>query len=353
MRILRALLVLLAFILVIVSFVPLVETNAWLVRMADFPRLQLLVALVALVVLIVVTWRGLKLEAFGVLVFVVAAIAYHAVKLWPYVPDDVARSCPAGARFEVLVANVQLGNRASGRLIDLVRGRAPDVFIAMETDEWWDEQLSVLADTMPHEAQHITGSYFGIHLFSRKPLSSPTVLFPVNQDTPAISARIVLDSGREVGLLAVHPSPPHPSQPSTGRDAQLMWAALQARAAAKATPMVVAGDLNAVPWERTVERMQRIGGLIDPRQRLGFKATYDARSWWMHWPLDHVLHTDDLRALDADVLPAFGSDHFPYAVSLCDQGSEIAPPALLPDDIAEAQRTLNAAREGRPERAGR
>lgn len=338
--------------LIAASFLPLIETNAWWVRMLDFPRLQLLIALPIVGFLLLMFGRGTRRATQLLVVGIVAATVYHGVKLRPYLPwgDAMAATCAEEEQFSVMVANVQLGNRRAKELLDIVRGHEPDLFLAMETDEWWDEALAPLSSDMPHAIQKITGSYFGIHLFSRLPLTESDVIFPVEQDAPAIVAEVALPGDETVRFIGVHPRPPHPSQPSTGRDAQLMRAALVARESGDA--VVVAGDLNAVPWERTVERMKRIGRLVDPRERFGYIPTYDAQSWWMAWPLDQVLHGEALTVSEVERLPAFGSDHYPYLATLCLGASDRAAPDLAPGDIEEAEATIKAALEGGSEKIG-
>ena len=128
------------------------------------------------------------------------------------------------------------------------------------------------------------------------------------------------------------------------RDAQLVLAAL--RASEAETPTVVAGDFNAVPWERTFRRTMRIGGLLDPRVGRGYMATYDALMPLYYWPLDHVLFTDEFGVSDFEIPPEFGSDHWAVSADLCHR-PELAnlqsAPALQDGDLEEAQTTLERA----------
>ncbi len=128
-----------------------------------------------------------------------------------------------------------------------------------------------------------------------------------------------------------------------------MWAALRAREGS--LPALVAGDLNAVPWEASIERLQRIAGFIDPREGPGgYSATYDAQSWWMSWPLDHVLHQSGLSVSSFEVLPDFGSDHYPILVTLCNAPASVKPPQMRAGDIAEAEHDINLALKSASER---
>ncbi len=345
-----ALLVLATAALSLPSFAALIETNAWWLRVTDFPRLQYLIGLGVLLIVIAVAWP-INGKLRGVLaVITVLAIGYNAMKLFPYfVPSDGEElACDQQQKFSVMVANVKKGNRNAGELVRLVESRRPDLFLALETDEWWDSQLVFLDDGMPHKAQRITGGFFGIHLFSRLPISETEVVFPVEQDAPAILTDVELPSGSKVRFIGLHPRPPHPGQSSIGRDAQLMWVALQAQEGD--LPALVAGDLNAVPWEASIERLQRIGGFIDPREGHSYSATYDAQSWWMSWPLDHILYQPGLSVTSLQILSDFGSDHYPIEVTLCNSPTSIEPPQMRGDDMAKAEQAIDLALQSASER---
>ena len=122
MKPIRTILAIALSLLIAASFLPLLETDAWWVRMLDFPRLQFLLALAVLGALFLFTLRGRSMLPFMLLAGISAAIVDHAIKLAPYFAggSQVAsvEACPAGEGFSVMVANLKLGNREAGRLID-------------------------------------------------------------------------------------------------------------------------------------------------------------------------------------------------------------------------------------------
>lgn len=348
-RIAAAVVVLLA----IASALPLVETNAWWVRYLDFPRVQLAVALAVAMALHFLLAGG----SLPVLLAGAAALGYHGYKLYPYLPifpplATPVAECPEGQRLSLLVANVQRSNRQAGAFLALVAAEDPDLVLVLETDAWWDAALAPLDAAYPERVQHIPeqAAFFGMHLFSRLPLLDPEVAFAFDAATPSIVTGVALPAGGTVRLHGLHPRPPlFWSQPTTLRDATLLAAALDA--AASPAPTILAGDLNAVPWERVTRRALRLGGLLDPRVGRGLLPTYDAESRVMAWPLDHVLHQPGLGLLDFRRLPAIGSDHFPVAAALClapDLAARQPPPAPEPNDRAEAEASIRAARALEP-----
>ncbi len=339
-------------LIAVASLLPLIETNIWFIRLLDFARLQFLILLVGLLALYWVLRRPRNALGWLPILLIGAAAAYHAYRLHPYVPvlgeaSASAEDCPAGSRLRVLVANVQKGNEQAAELLRMVRAADPDLFLAMETNAFWDRQLAGLHGQFPHRVQHIPedATYFGMHLLSRLELLDPEVRFHFDVDTPSISTDVRLAGGEVVSFHGLHPRPPHWLQPSTMRDAHLLVAGLAAREASR--PTVLAGDFNAVPWERVTRRAMRIGGLIDPRGGRGFYPTFHADRPLIFWPLDQVIYQEEFALSGIEVLPEFGSDHYPILVSLCHlpaAAERQAAPALASGDLEEAQTSIEAAR---------
>lgn len=334
----------LAGILAAASLVPLVPTEWWAVRLLDFPRLPLAIALAAVGLALAPFLRRAPGTTAAALALVLCALIVDLWILSPYLPASTQRVdvCPVERKLSVLVANVRLGNRNARPLVEAVEREQPDLFLAMETDAWWDEALKPLRPSMPNSLQRITGSYYGIHLLSRLPLVNGEVRHLAGQDTPAVVTGVTMRTGEVVDFVGLHPRPPQPWQSARGRDAQLYAAAVVLRE--RVEPGVIAGDLNATPWEIAVERMMRLSGLIDPRRDRGYVATWNAHSSLWRWPLDHVFHEGGFKTVAVERLDAFGSDHFPYLVRLCrrtdeDPGAGTPPKA---GDVAAANAVLSA-----------
>lgn len=347
----------LAFLLIMVSasLFTLIETDTWWVRYLDFPRLQLAIT-TAFVLLL---WLGLRKRRrrwvdWVVLAAALAGLLYHAYKLHPYsglaAPAAVMRDeCLEGQSLRVMVANVKRKNESADQFLTQVEAYDPDLLLIMETDAWWDKQLAPLNNQLPYEIQSIPESdaYFGMHLFSKLPLLSPEFHFFFGADTPTATTRLQLPEGQEIGFIGLHPKPPLAwAQPTTMRDAHLLQASLMVKD--WNIPTVIAGDFNAVPWERVTRRAMRIGGLLDPRVGRGLYPTYDVNSWLMSWPLDQILFQPQFALMAFGTLPDFGSDHRAVTATLCyDPAAALKLPEVSQDDLAEAQRSLRAAREVR------
>lgn len=303
------------------SLVTAVRTDEWWVRLFDFPRFQLsfVLLLTGLAVLAARPKGGWLYATLGL--WAVASV-YNGYKLAPYggfwpTHFGSGANCPEGSSVRILVANVKRGNEQSAPLRDLLRSINPDVFLAMETDAWWDRQLDAVAQDFSSHLKEVAAAqnHFGIHLMSKLPRLSGEILYLEAQAVPSVRATFQLAGGETFEFLGLHPKPPTLFQDSTLRDVQLMAGARLA--AASSRPTVVAGDFNATPWERTFARMVAEAQLTDPRVGRGLFNTYQIPVLGAVWPLDHILIQQPLRVSSFTRGPDIGSDHLPIIAELC------------------------------------
>lgn len=338
-------------LLVLGSFLPLIETDAWLVRYWDFLRVQIGFLLIVLLAihLIASDRDGPRIVA---AVLVLAALAAHAFKLLPFtsVAPPVARvveECTPGNDLRILSFNVQRSNEVAEALMRLVAESDPDLVLLMETDQNTDAALGPLEEDFPFIVRHVPEDvrHYGMHLLSRQPLVAPQVVFGFGPDTPAIVTGVRLDSGEVVRFQGLHPRPPVLfDQGTTRRDATLYRAALDA--ASSGRPSILAGDFNAVPWETTTMRTMRLGGLLEPRIGRGLFVTYGVESLWKGWPLDYIAYQDSFGLLGYRLLPNIGSDHRPVLAHLClvPELAELQTvPAVQPEDIRAVEEAFERA----------
>ncbi len=304
----------------VATFLPLVRTDAGLVRMWDFPRVQIAVlSAVALLGALLVLDRdrwSVRLLAAALLV----AGVHQALRILPYTPlarveAPDARSCPDSSRVELLVANVLQSNHEAGPLLAMVERIRPDLVLLLETDQWWDARLAALEPAYPFVVRQPQHDTYGMHLFSRLELIEPAVRFLLDDYVPSITSGIRLRSGAVVRFHGVHPKPPRPFHSTTRGDVELMLVAREVRGTR--APAIVAGDLNDVAWSRITRRFQAASGLLDPRVGRGLFSTYNANWLLLRWPLDHVFFDESFRLLALRRMGHVGSDHFPVYVALC------------------------------------
>jgi len=303
---------------------PLLRKQAWWIRVFDFPRLQIIAGAVLSLAAAVLLglhqwWWGVGLE-----VLLGASAAYQAVCIWPYTflhSKQVDDSDPEGRanpnrQISLMVANVLMTNRDAQTCLRVIRECNPDILLAVETDQWWLNQLDVLEDEYPYTCHQPLPNTYGLLFFSRLKLINPTIRYLVEEEVPSLHTQVELPSGELVQLYCLHPKPPAPqeSKTSTPRDAELLLVGREIEHLNG--PTIVAGDMNDVAWSHTSELFRRISGLLDPRVGRGMMPTFHAEHALLRWPLDHIFHSPHFKVLGMSRLPYIGSDHFPICLTL-------------------------------------
>lgn len=307
---------------IVATLMPLLRHTAWWIRVCDFPRLQIVAALVLMLV------AGLALGGAGpwqqgFLLALASAAIYQLTRIVPYTPlvrkavADSTRAHDPSTQLSLAVMNVLQYNRQGALALATVRAADPDVIMAVETDEWWHQQLRPLEETHPYTCHEPLDNTYGLLFFSRLPLKSCQIKYLLNADIPSLHTYVQLPDGRTwVRLYGLHPKPPTPqeSKTSTRRDAELLLVGKEVDR--RDEPTIVFGDMNDVAWSHTSELFRRVSGLLDPRVGRGLMPTFHADYSLLRWPLDHVFVSPHFQVVDMRRLPHMGSDHFPIFVRL-------------------------------------
>ncbi len=321
--------------------------------MWEFPRLQfaLLACLVILAGLLSLdlaeptTW--LLLGANGVVLLYQASWIVPFSRFWPKQVKDATEWDDAN-RLRILSCNVLMSNRNAHAFLQIVASFDPDVVLALETDAWWERQLSALETHYPHTLKCPLSNRYGMHCYSRLPLEDAKIRFIVEDDVPSMHGDLVLRSGSRIRFHFLHPAPPSPTEnaKSVERDGELMRVGL--KMAKHSDPVVVCGDLNDVGWSRTTQRFRRVGRLLDPRRGRGMYNSFHANYFFLRWPLDHFFHSEHFFVREIRRLPRIGSDHFPVLLDLQlqpDRVNQQRPPVPDEEDIQQARETMQRAEQ--------
>ncbi|WP_417318564.1 endonuclease/exonuclease/phosphatase family protein [Erythrobacter aureus] len=307
-----------AALLVFGSVLSTTDLNQWWIRIWDFPRLQILVAMVLIAAALWKLdrawrpWLPLALAGFAV---------WQFYRVFPYTPlatTEVSRVAPdetsATACFTALTLNVLQDNREYARTADLIRGLDPDIVLLMETDQAWADAMAPTLANYPGRIDRPLDNTYGIMFASRLPMDNASIQDLAQKDTPSVLATLAV-GGHRFRMIALHPRPPMPKQDTEERDAEIIMAAKQSQDLAM--PVLAIGDFNDVAWSDTTRLFKDIGGFLDPRIGRGTYATFPSGMVWLGWPLDHLFATEEFLLADMRVGESVGSDHRPVIARLC------------------------------------
>ncbi len=213
----------------------------------------------------------------------------------------------------LLIANVYLDNGDARPLIDIVEHEKPDLVLVLELTPEYRGELGALDTTHPHAVTDIRHDPYGIGLWSRRPLESSVVLATPPRDLPTLSIEIDFD-GAPLTIIGTHPSQPLGGANYAARNLQL--AAIGDLVAASPGSVVLAGDLNISMWAASYQTLEARADLVNARRGFGVLPTWPTFLPFAMIPIDHVLTSRDLAAIDTRIPGDIGSDHLPLLVEV-------------------------------------
>lgn len=307
-------------LLVLGTFVPLIDHDHWLIRSQEYIKPQYLVLHIIMIVLVLVCLPWGVVPAILILASLIAG--YRCIRViipfTPLVKRSVFGSSgnPDRESLRILILNVYQFNTNYQATIDLIRDADPDVFFLVETNEAWCEGLSELADDYPYVLQEIREDTYGMIFRSKIAFQQGSVQYIVEDDIPSIEA-LLRRNGHTIRIYGIHPKPPVPTEDetSTSKDLELLAVAGKISNLPEDEHAVLIGDLNDVAWSRLSRMMINMTSLVDPRVGRGFYATFPAWSP-IRIPLDHVFFDSKFKLLDFRVLKSVDSDHLPVLIEI-------------------------------------
>ncbi len=337
---------------IVLTVKPFFRHANWFIRLGDFPRLQVLIAL--LISLILLAFDFDYQNYFDVIfaIGLIICVFYQVAAIYPFTffhrkEVQFTRDNEKESDISLLIFNVLMENENHEDALRMIEGYDSDIVLLAEPDENWAKNLAPLEEKYPHTVLCPLDNRYGMMLYSRLPLHDTELQFLIQDDIPSIHTQIELRNGERIALHGVHPRPPMigENHRSTERDGELLLVGKSIRESN--LPCIVAGDLNDVAWSRTTQLFKRVSGLLDPRVGRGFYNTFHAHYPFLRVPLDHVFHSHHFRLVQlARVENACGSDHFPVFVELSlekDASAEQPKPIADQAENEEAHEVIGTA----------
>lgn len=310
----------LSILVILASLVPLIRHDFWIFRVFEYPRLQKLVVNFFLVGLQFLFWPSEALHQV-VSIGIVINLGYLVYQIFPFTRFGKkqiisSKEIVKEQKLSLIIANVYQDNRQSDCYLKLIEKCNPDVVLMVETNTWWEKQMDVIGSDYPHQLKVPLENTYGMIFYSKLELRNGKINFLVEKDIPSIDVEVKLEAGQWVKLYCLHPQPPVPQENprSTERDKEILLVAKKAKECN--LPVIVMGDLNDVAWSYTTELFGKVSGLLDPRRGRGFFNSFNAKYFFLRFPLDHIFCSTDFTLLGIKRMDSCGSDHFPMWVSL-------------------------------------
>ena len=210
-----------------------------------------------------------------------------------------------------MLINLNAGNGNTEQVLEAIRNADPDILLLEEVTPKWAHELAVLETHFPYRVAEPQAGCFGIMLLGKVPLEHGTVVEIGDAGAPSITADAYLPQGA-ISIIATHPLPPINADYSRHRNHQL--AALPDLVKMQQHPVLLMGDLNTSPWSSCFTRLLRDSGLKNSMESFGFQPTWPANMPFLRIPLDHALHSPEIKIYNRMVGGNVGSDHFPVIV---------------------------------------
>jgi endonuclease/exonuclease/phosphatase (EEP) superfamily protein YafD len=257
--------------------------------------------------LAVICGMGRKWKSTGV--FLLFALWNSAI-VWPWLSMDHALPKLDGAPVRIMLINVNTHGGDPELVLKELERWNPAVLVLEEISEQWLHDLDSGLTTFPHTLVRPRSDNFGIGIFSKLPLRDGDSRSLSNAEVPTLFA--VADwKDYAFQIIATHPVPPMGAEYAANRNQQLHQLG---KSLNPNLPNLVVGDLNATPWNRYFQQLLQDSGLIDSSMHRGLQTTWPTSAWFLRIPLDHVLHTPDIRVVNRWVGEDVGSDHLPVVV---------------------------------------
>lgn len=296
----------LSILFVVVSII--LETEpAWMFSALDALRIPYVIFLTACVLFFFI--RRNNLLASGTMIALLILIPgiwkfFRPAVQAPPLPVSREIAVTQKADFTVAHFNVKEHNKHILTVAEAAIRSGADIVSFQELHaESLHETDSAMHTVYPYELSDVSIPGFGMAVYSKYPISNRKI--EKTKDFPVLTGVVTLPGGHTVHFVSATTSTPTNAK---DYDVQLAQFRILADYADHIdSPMVVMGDMNAVPWSDQIEDFIRTTHLKDSRKDLA--ATFPAQSPLMRIPIDYIFYSDRIRCLDFSTLGGTTSNH--------------------------------------------
>lgn len=261
-------------------------------------------------------WPGIA--AVGLFINVATILPIYLPRVEPETTSD-AKKIPN--TLSVVFANIYPANRNRKISLDVITSKKSDVVILDEVNGSQTNVFQQFESNYPYHETILISENFGMAIYSKYRLHDVKFEQFVNRRTPGISASITLND-RRLRIIAVHPDPP--VSPFRASQQRRYFKNLIETVTSEDDPVIVVGDFNSSMWSPRYRKLIRETGLINARQGKGIYPTWSPL-WpsapFLSIPIDHILISPELDAVNFETLSYTGSEHLPIYAEVNYQAS--------------------------------
>lgn len=285
----------------------------WFLDLFSHFRVQYFLGLTALALLLLPMRQHKTAACFGVFAIL------NFLTILPLYFDGVDYTVGAEPRLRAMLLNVntRFGNVES--VSNAITQYDPDILVLEEISNRWVEELRSTMDAYPHSKVQPREDNFGIGLYSRLPFTRADIVYIGDAKVPSIVAEIQTGSANFT-VIATHPLPPGGGSYSRWRNEQLDK--IPDYVGKTDLPVLLLGDLNVTPWNHHFKQLLRRTGLKDSSQGRGVQPTWPTQNLLLRIPIDHCLHSSEIKVVEKEIGPHVGSDHYPVIVDFIIQSEK-------------------------------
>jgi endonuclease/exonuclease/phosphatase (EEP) superfamily protein YafD len=244
-------------------------------------------------------------------VVMLAVALLNAFYILPWYGNVARAGSPA--TLTLLHSNILAGNPDVGRLLAHIEREAPDLVFIQELTPHHVRLLESLSTRFPYRLLAPRDDAWGIGAWSMRPFVAADVLETPPRGLPSLRLEVDQD-GTPLTIFSTHPATPIGDNGFADRNRQL--AAIADAVNQGNGPTIVAGDLNTTPWGAHYRAFEAATGLRNAQAGHGIKPSWPLFLPIAMIPIDHVLLSSDLAAVEVRTLSSIGSDHLPLLVRI-------------------------------------
>jgi endonuclease/exonuclease/phosphatase (EEP) superfamily protein YafD len=287
------------------SLILVFQPHFWVLDALDALRIPYAIALTAFTVFFFI--RNNKMLATGGAI----ALAILAPGVWKYFQPEqkpVAETKKEiiqnekRSDFSVVHFNVKENNKNINSVAKAALESNADILSFQELQQKTLTPLdTVLKKIYPYSMSDLSLKGFGMAVYSKYPLIESKLI--IQHDFPLLTG-IIQVQGKEFQFISATTSSPKNEKGYTEQLKQ--FKIIGNYVDTISLPLLVMGDMNAVPWSEQIENFQKETKLKDSRKDLS--STFPSNSI-IQVPIDYIFHSKDLLCVDFRTLKPTSSNH--------------------------------------------